>query len=249
MSSHRLVEGFLRRVAAHPEAEAFALRGGMLVHHWFPAMGRTVRDVDLVCGWPLDRPAVERELAWLLAHDVGDGVRFGARFRTDAIWPGTDHPGLRLVAPGVVDGVWGEVHADLTFRLPVWPEARPSELEAGVSLGLCRPETLIARKLTVTADRGPRAWRPKDLVDLWWMLEHGGVQRAELGEAIERTLSLERWQEGPARVAFWQDAGAAAGWGHFRRRHRGLVAPRPLGVLVAGVLHHLAPYANEAPCR
>ncbi|MEN0066573.1 MAG: nucleotidyl transferase AbiEii/AbiGii toxin family protein [Myxococcota bacterium] len=238
LPSHGLLEAFLRRIARDPEAEAFALRGGMLVRHWFPEMGRIARDVDVVCAWPFDPPAVRRKLAGLLARDVGDGVQFAPRFRTDIIWPDTPHPGIRLIAPGRLGGEWDELHADLTFRLPVWPEASVKELrvEGGSPrLALCPPEMLIARKITVTANRGPRAWRPKDLVDLWWMLEHGSPSTRTVGEAVERTLSLAAWRDGPARLAFWQDPMAASSWGRFLRFQPSLRVPRDLARVVGDV--------------
>lgn len=252
LPDHRIFDGFLRRVAADPEVEAFALRGGMLVRHWFPDMGRAAADVDLVCAWPFEPQAVRRSLATILARDLGDGVRFGDRFRTDVIWAGTAHPGLRLVAAGCAGGVWGELHADLTFRLPVWPEARITTLRAagtGPTLPVCRPETLIARKLAVTAERGAKAWRPKDLADLWWMLQHGAIERAAVGESIERTLSLQRFGDGPARLAFWQEPAAAGSWARFVRRQPQLAVPRDLARVVGDVRAQLAFLGAEASCR
>lgn len=237
----RLIDGFVRRVAADPEAEAFALRGGVLVDHWFPTMGRTVRDVDLVCAWPFDPARARASVLALVARDLGDGVQFAERLRADVIWPDTPHPGLRVVIPGRVGGVSGELHADLTFRLPVWPEARIDRLRTGEGLRVCRPQTLAARKLVVSMTQGPRAWRPKDLVDLWWMIEHAPLGASDVGEALERIGALAEWLDGPARPTFWLDPIAEGRWARFLHRHPRLEVPADLARVVGDVQARLTP--------
>src|SRR5215510_13547122 len=64
---HRLLAGFVRRIAEGDDADAFALRGGMLVRHWFPASRRPARDVDLVCRSPYDLRAMRAVFARALA--------------------------------------------------------------------------------------------------------------------------------------------------------------------------------------
>src|SRR5262245_43801439 len=93
---HRLLEGFLLRLARRPEAEAFALRGGMLVRHWFPACGRPARDIDLACALPYDFAMIRALLRSILAdHQVADGVTFDAAvFRLDALHAASAQPGL-----------------------------------------------------------------------------------------------------------------------------------------------------------
>src|SRR5215831_16704675 len=73
---HRLLAGFVRRLAEGAAADAFALRPGMLVRHWFP--GRPARDVDLVCRLPYELRAMRAVFARTLARDAADGVVFEA---------------------------------------------------------------------------------------------------------------------------------------------------------------------------
>src|SRR5438874_2047748 len=83
---HRLLGGFVRRIAEGADADAFALRGGMLVRHWFPESRRPARDVDLVCRLPYELHAMRARFARTLARDAEDGVVFEAdRFRVDPI--------------------------------------------------------------------------------------------------------------------------------------------------------------------
>jgi hypothetical protein len=46
---HRLLGGFVRRIAEGADADAFALRGGMLVRHWFPESRRPARHRTRTC--------------------------------------------------------------------------------------------------------------------------------------------------------------------------------------------------------
>lgn len=213
-----------------------------------PAMGRTARDVDLLCALPFDEASVRDVLAAVLQRDVGDGVRFAERFRTDAIWTETAHPGIRVMAPALAEGRWGEVHVDLTFQLPPWP--RPHRLQTeGMSLAACRPETLVARKLTVSEGLGPQAWRAKDLADVWWLLHHGGAELSAVGQAVEQVSSLQRLAEGPGRAAFWRQPRALCGWARLGQHQRGLAVPRDPEVVVGDVLSRLAPLIPEEACR
>ena len=45
---HRLLEGVLLRLARLPDAGGLALRGGMLLRHWFRPLPREALDLDLV---------------------------------------------------------------------------------------------------------------------------------------------------------------------------------------------------------
>ena len=217
---HRLLEGFLLRLASAPDAPAFVLRGGMLVRHWFPHAQRSARDVDLVCRLPYDRADLGDRLRTMLAHAAQDGVRFDAeRFRLDPLWPDRPQPGLRLFATGRVDGRSGEMSVDLTFGLDVWPAATRRELtlqRGRAALWVCRPEMLIARKLRVTADLARRHWRPKDLADVWLMLRRG-CPSATVGEAIERTIPDDRRMAALLDRSWWSDPRAVARWQRFCR--------------------------------
>ena len=229
---HRLLSGFVRRIAAGADADAFALRGGMLVRHWFPASRRPARDVDLVCRLPYDLRAMRALFARTLAHDAADGVVFEAdRFRVDPIQTATPHPGMRLFAVGRAGGRFGEITIDTTFAMPIWPEAVRSGLRLDASgevpFWLCPAEMLVGRKLQVLAQLGPHRWRPKDLSDVWMILR-GSPTSANLGEAIER--SFAGYDHAPLEDllerAFWTDRAADIRWSRF-------VGQLPRGVVPA----------------
>jgi hypothetical protein len=229
---HRLLGGFVRRIAVGEDAEAFALRGGMLVRHWFPESRRPARDVDLVCRLPYDIRAMRALFARTLACDVGDGVVFEAdRFRVDRIQTATPHPGMRLFAVGRAGGDFGEISIDTTFAMPIWPAAVRGELRLGggeVPFWLCPPEMLVGRKLQVLAQLGPHRWRPKDLSDVWMILR-GGATGAQLGEAIERAFA--GYDHAPVEELldqrFWTERSADVRWSRFAGQlPRGVVPER-----------------------
>lgn len=241
---HRLQTGFVRRLAQGGDADAFALRGGMLVHHWFPT--RPARDVDLVCELPYDLRAMRALFKRTLARDAGDGVVFEAdRFRVDAIQSATPHPGMRLFAVGRAGGVFGEITIDTTFAMPIWPAAVRERLADDVPFWVCPPEMLVGRKLQVLAQLGPRRWRPKDLSDVWMIL-HNGLARGSLGEAIERAFAGHDHApvEDLLHRAFWTDRGADARWSRFVGQLPRDVVPARAETLAADIRAVLRPFAK-----
>lgn len=246
---HRLLNGFVRRIAAGPDADAFALRGGMLVRHWFPESRRPARDVDLVCGLPYDLRAMRALFARTLARDAGDGVVFEAdRFRVDRIQTATPHPGMRLFAVGRAGDDFGEISIDTTFDLPIWPEARRDHLRLGatseVPFWVCPREMLVGRKLQVIAQLGPRRFRPKDLSDVWMILR-GSPPSAVLGDAIARSFAGH--DHAPVEdllvASFWTDKTSTARWDrHVGQLPRGVVPART--AIVADLRTALRPFTK-----
>ena len=246
---HRLLSGFVRRLADGPDAEAFALRGGMLVRHWFPESRRPARDVDLVCRLPYDLRAMRALFARTLARDGADGVVFEAdRFRVDRIQTATPHPGLRLFAVGRAGGDFGEITIDTTFAMPIWPDAVRARLRLDtgeVPFWLCPPEMLVGRKLQVLAQLGPHRWRPKDLSDVWMILR-GGLPGGLLGEAIERAFAgydhapVEDLLDG----AFWTDRAADVRWSRFVGQLPRGVVPARAETLAADLGRALRPFTK-----
>jgi len=244
---HRLLAGFVRRIAAGADADAFALRGGMLVRHWFPASRRPARDVDLVCRLPYDLRAMRALFARTLAHDAADGVVFEAdRFRVDPIQTATPHPGMRLFAVGRAGGDFGEIAIDTTFHMPIWPDAVRGDLRLGtgtVPFWMCPPEMLVGRKLQVLAQLGPHRWRPKDLSDVW-MIVRGALTTGALGEAIERSFAGHDHApvEDLMADAFWTERAADVRWSRFVGQLPRGVVPAEAGVVVEDLRAALRPF-------
>src|SRR5690348_8989431 len=64
---HRLLEGFLLRLARLPDADHFILRGGMLMRLWFRPLARPADDLDLVSTYPFSVEGTAQRFIPLLA--------------------------------------------------------------------------------------------------------------------------------------------------------------------------------------
>jgi hypothetical protein len=250
---HRLLEGFVLRLALQPDADAFVLRGGMLLRQWFPSLGRPALDLDLMCALPFDPQDLRQRLRAVLAHPLGDGVTFNpARFRLDTIWANTPAPGLRLFAVGVVDEEVADLRVDVTFGLRPWPEPGWEEFvgERGrAQLRMCRPESIVGRKLQVIVGLGPQHWRPKDLHDLR-VLGRLPLQSHVLGEALEASLEgcAQSWQDVSrtfAASSWWGEPQAVARWHRFLQTTGDYCAPADLSTVLTEIHSHLQPILGD----
>jgi hypothetical protein len=208
----RLLEGFLLRLAGARDADAYALRGGMLVQQWLPEARRRVRDVDLVCALPYRVRDLRQRLEDVLRRDAADGVVFEPeRVRLDAL--PCAPPMLVLFAAGRADGEHAEITVDLAFGVDVWPAA----VRGAGGIWTCGHEMVVATKLAVIAELGPREWRPKDLADVWIALRR--FPPASTLAAIER-----RGGDGVAVLAapWWRESRAAMRWGRHVARQAGV---------------------------
>lgn len=220
---HRLLEGFVLRLLRRDDADAFVLRGGMLVRQWFPSLARAALDLDLACLLPFDVEDVSRRLREVIGDStVSDGVFFHPdRHRFDPIWLETAHPGLRMIALGRADGTLAEIQVDVTFGLPLRPERRLFQVERGSGpLLTAPPESIVGRKLQVIVGRGPRHWRPKDLNDIRLVLSSIPLSERTLGDAIEGALvgcdqELGELRDAFSSPLFWGEPLARARWQRF----------------------------------
>jgi hypothetical protein len=229
----------LLRLAKARDADAFALRGGMLVHQWMPQARRPVGDLDLVCALPLRRRDLRERLREVLARELADGVVFDAeRFRVDRI-----PIGLTLFAAGDVDGRPAEIAVDLAFGVDVWPAAVRGSLVAArgtAPLGMCTHEMVLATKLAVTAELGARDWRPKDIADTWLALRR--FPASSLGAALERRFGTADAGVAILAAPWWHDMRAAMRWARYVDRRP--CVPTELAVAIAEIRAELAPFAR-----
>ena len=180
----------------------------MLMRLWFRPFPRPAADLDLVAAFPFSVEETARRFVPLLAdRSVDDGVVFDPeRFRVEGIWLNTDFPGVRLFASGEVEGVEDDFSVDVTFGEPLIPKPTlgkyPMEgCGQTARLWMCRPETIVGRKLHALKHMGMLHWRPKDLNDLRLLLERVPLDRTELPGAIAASFTSRGDAPGTARAA------------------------------------------------
>jgi hypothetical protein len=259
VTRHRLLEGFLLRLARRPDADHFILRGGMLMRLWFRPLPRPAADLDLVAAFPFSVGGTARRFVPLLAdRGVDDGVTFDTeRYRVEGIWLNTDFPGVRLLASGKVDGVEDEFSVDVTFGEPLVPEPDVGEYPMSgrgltARLRMCRPETITGRKLHALMYMGMLHWRPKDLNDLRLLLGRVPMNPADLPGAIAASFTSRGSPAAQARELFrpdswWAMKTSSARWHDFVKESRGQDVPANLARVVADVAGRLGPILERLP--
>ncbi len=253
---HRLLEGVLLRLARLPDAGGLALRGGMLLRHWFRPTPRRALDLDLVAPAPLTvDEAVRRYLALFVEPGVGDGVTFDADLRVAAIWQHTENFGVRIHAAGLVDGDEAECQVDITGG--PWPRPTPIFAALPTACGqpacvwTCRPEAVVGQKVQALWQHGLFCWRPKDLDDLR-QLTRLPMNAADLSRAITAYLADVGAGGAAARALFgpdswWSLKRSAARWLDFVHASPALEVPRDLSAVVAEILGVLGPVLEGLP--
>lgn len=251
---HRLLEGVLRRLAKLPDAGGIALRGGMLLRHWFRPTPRPALDLDLVAPAPLSVTDATRFLP-MFADVVPDGVTFDVEgIAVEGIWLQSDHPGIRMHISGAYAGHEDDIQVDVTGGPPPRPAAVWSELPTTtgpVWLWTCRPEAIVGQKVQALWHLGMLGWRPKDLDDLRLLLERMPMDDAAVGEAISATFGELGGTGRDARNLFapeswWSTKHASARWGDYiAQASRDGVGN--LSAVVASVAARLKPILEELP--
>lgn len=69
-------ERLLYRLSVSPYRDRFMLKGGMLVMHWVPSMGRFTRDVDLHAFGSNEESALREVFGEILSKEIEDGLIF-----------------------------------------------------------------------------------------------------------------------------------------------------------------------------
>ena len=256
---HQLPEGILLRLARLPDAQQFILRGGMLLRHWFRPIPRTAADLDLVATFPFHiEKTGERFFPVLTDNSVNDGVLFNRdRYRVEGIWLNTNFPGVRIYVCGETEGEEVEFSIDVTFNEPLIPEPVLAEYRAEHSgqtaqLWMCRPETILGRKLHALKHMGKLHWRPKDLNDIRLLLQRVPMYEDDLPAAIVASFTSRGEAPETAKLLFtdnpcWAMKRSAARWYEFVRNNPDMKISADLTKIVETVSEQLQPILDRLP--
>ena len=191
-----LFEHLLVRLGKSDYAEAFVLKGGLLISSMTGVAQRTTMDMDTtVIGMDMDEDTVSEAIAAICAVDVADGMEYSFE-RIEPIREGDEYANWRAhlrVRYGKIDA---PVKIDITTGDEIVPgriEYRyPLMFEEGSVRVLSYPlETVLAEKLETVVSRGIANTRGRDYYDIHTLirLKADEINRDSLHEAVVATAS------------------------------------------------------------
>lgn len=191
-----LFEHLLVRLGKSGYAEAFVLKGGLLISSMTGVAQRTTMDMDTtVIGMDMDEDTVSEAVAAICAVDVADGMEYSFE-RIEPIREGDEYANWRAhlrVRCGKIDA---PVKIDITTGDEIVPgriEYRyPLMFEEGSVRVLSYPlETVLAEKLETVVSRGIANTRGRDYYDIHTLLrlKADEINQDSLHEAVVATAS------------------------------------------------------------
>ncbi|HRW25554.1 MAG TPA: nucleotidyl transferase AbiEii/AbiGii toxin family protein [Spirochaetia bacterium] len=192
-------EGLLRRLAASPYREHFALKGGLLLQCLTESGGRSTKDIDVLGnGIANDAGTIRSVFASIVRLDADDGLRFDDQAMTaDAIVEGADYHGVRIRIPCYLGTIRNGVQVDVGFGDAVVPSPREMEYPILVdgstfSLYAYPLSAVIAEKFQAMVALAEGNSRMKDFWDVAFILENFDVPADELRTAIGATFAQRK---------------------------------------------------------
>ncbi len=238
-----IMESFLRRwsQSTHPVLKSWVLRGSWLTRRWLidrglPVTLRHCEDLDFLSQIPLKEAQLEAAIAQLFSVGSGskDGVHarereLGLRWETswerESIWSKSPTPGVRYTFYGHHHGQREMLQVDISSGDPMCQPAAVETffspaLKACLSLKVISVETALAWKIHGLFEFLHGNWRPKDLWDIYLLLQHLPYASHTLLRAV--MLAFES-REDPVQMLerllygdFAQSARSLKGWTHFQ---------------------------------
>ena len=218
------LESFLDRLARTTHADAFVLKGGILLAAY--GVRRPTKDADAnAVGADVSADHLIAVVQDIAAVETDDGVVFDLdSVSVQEIREHADYPGFR-VRVGVSIGPWrGTAAWDVSTGDPIVPAPRQVRIDRVlgdpiVLLGYA-PETTIAEKGVTILERGITSTRWRDYVDIV-QLARQGIDTVELlrsARAVARYRSVDLEPIAPHIVGYGQIGQAK--WAAWRRKER-----------------------------
>jgi len=248
-----ILEAAIRRWTRHGATAApfgqLLLRGSFLTGLWVGRHRRDADDLDFVATGSFHPDAVAQHWQRALSHDENDGVCFGGQFRHEVIFVETDFPGVRLHVSADVDSAPAELQIDVGFGdpLPLAHQGLDIATEYGpLHINAPRPEVGFAWKLHGLVEKEGRAWRSKDLADLWLIARHVALEEKALLESIRIAFEsrdgplwrLDRLVDGQ----MGQSARSRREWRKFRQSHPETGVPEDLSPVIRYLAERVRPH-------
>lgn len=198
LTRHAL-ESFLFRVTQTAHADAFVLKGGILLTAY--DVRRPTKDLDAEAISASVTPAhISRVVRDAAAVNVDDGIAFDlGSISIQEIRDDAEYPGLRMRTPVTLASWKGKVAWDISTGDPIVPAPRtvriPRVIGDPIEVTGYRPETVIAEKGVTILERGTTSTRWRDYVDIVQlparhMIDHAELRRAAKSVASYRGVEL-----------------------------------------------------------
>ncbi|NQW72428.1 MAG: nucleotidyl transferase AbiEii/AbiGii toxin family protein [Actinobacteria bacterium] len=217
------LEGFLRRLAASDDRDAFVLKGGVLLAA-FDAR-RPTRDADLLAlDLDNDRANVEAKIGSIASIDVADGLALDvASVTSEVIRNEDEYSGIRVKLNYALATMYVRIGIDVNVGDPVHPMPQritvPGLLADDVTLLGYPMAAVIAEKAVTAMQRGAANTRWRDWADIHVLSARHAFDSDELAGACN-AVAAHRGTEVVLIAALLPDYPgiAQAKWVAWRRR-------------------------------
>lgn len=193
------LERLLYRIVASENDGMFVLKGAMLFALWRNVPGRPTRDVDLLGFGELDHERLKKVFTdACMAEVVDDGLRFDPKsIVTDDIRDDQEYHGVRVRLIGYLGNARIALQIDVGFGDAITPAPTiidyPTILEfPAPRIRAYHPATVVAEKFNAMIVLGMMNSRLKDFYDVYIILQHMGIDEAQLADAIQSTFQRRK---------------------------------------------------------
>ena len=219
------IERFLYRLSQSPYADAFVLKGAMLLQVWLADSSRPTRDLDLLGFGDVSAEWLSELFATVCEQPVAaDGCQFHAKSVTvAAIRAGDEYGGRRVTLSGHLGSARLRIQVDVGIGDRVTPPAEwidyPTLLDfPQPRLRAYRAETTVAEKLHAMVVLDLQNSRMKDFFDIWRLAQKYSFSGELLTAAVQDTFQHRRtaipvglptaltagFGQNPAKARQWQ---------------------------------------------
>lgn len=202
------MERFLYRLAQSKHAQAFVLKGALLLRTWGASMSRPTMDIDLLGRTPNEISAIKSQITDAIEIDLDDGLRFDTEsVQVEQITEDAEYEGVRVRFLGHLGTARIAMQIDIGFGDAVFPEPTLVELPSILGsdhysmLGYTR-ESAIAEKVDAMLRLGSINSRMKDFHDIWLLSRSFDYAGLVLSEALALTLETRGTDIPPTPAAF-----------------------------------------------
>ena len=205
-------EGVLRRIASSGYAEAFILKGGLLLFSISLFKSRPTKDIDLLGkNMPGDDLHLKQTMKEILSIQIEDGLVFHTDdIELESITEGAEYQGQRLKVQCNPGNIRTVLKIDIGFGDRIYPNpvmmTYPTLLNSfGVTLLAYSLESVVAEKFEAMIVLDARNSRMKDFYDIHEILSKHHIADDSLVEAIRLTLQTRRTNLPDAPAIFTDD--------------------------------------------